>query len=103
MVTRFGMSERLGPLTYARDPRARFLAGALEVGESRDVSDETARAIDSEIRALIENEHTRARTMLEEHRANLDRIAHELLTHETLQRAELEALVAKDPARVQAA
>jgi cell division protease FtsH len=94
MVTKFGMSERLGPLTYGRSNSLRFLGGTLG-SEEQNYSEETARLIDSEVRAIVEEERERARRILEEKRAVLDAIVRELLEKETLDRPELEAIAAQ--------
>jgi cell division protease FtsH len=93
MVCRFGMSEALGPLTYGRPAGMRFLDTPVTMGEERNFSEETARAIDAEVRAIIDAEHKRARAILMERRAVLDAIAGRLLEVETLERTDLEAMV----------
>ncbi|NUQ73444.1 MAG: ATP-dependent metallopeptidase FtsH/Yme1/Tma family protein [Polyangiaceae bacterium] len=95
MVCRFGMSEKLGPLTYGRPAGLRFLDAPAMFGEERNFSDETARAIDGEVRSLIDAEHARAKKVLTERREVLDTIAKRLLEVETLERAELEKMVGK--------
>ena len=90
MVCRFGMSDALGPLTWGRPDAMQFLPGT-ETFE-RDYSEETARAIDKELRRIVEESHARALEILRGRRAALDAIGHELLVRETLERAELEAL-----------
>jgi len=99
MVCRFGMSDRLGPVTFGRPMGARFLDAPVTF-EERNFSEETARAIDAEVRAIIERQHARARTLLERRREALERIAARLLEQETLEREELEALLApvREPA-----
>jgi cell division protease FtsH len=92
MVCRFGMSEALGPLTYGASP-ARLMPWAPDFPQARAFSEDTLRLIDAEVKAIVVTEHTRAREHLGRQRRSLDAIARELLTHETLQRAELEALV----------
>ncbi len=94
MVCRFGMSDALGPLTFGPSERAALLPWGAELGERRGYSEETARLIDAEVKAIVEREHARARAHLTERRPALDAIAGELLVHETLQREELEALAA---------
>ena len=98
MVTRFGMTEELGPVTYGRNTSARFLKTPVDLGEERNYSEETARAIDGAVRTLIDAEHERARRILRERRDALERIAQLLLERETVERAELEALVAQHDA-----
>src|SRR4030095_13650273 len=61
MVCRFGMSEKLGAQTFARPVGARFLDTPVSLGEERNFSEETARAIDGEVRAILERERERAR------------------------------------------
>jgi cell division protease FtsH len=63
------------------------------LGEERNFSEETAQAIDAEVRSLVDAEHKRARAILTERRAVLDAIAERLLAVETLERAELEKMV----------
>ena len=95
MVCRFGMSESLGPLTFGQSQRSPFLA--IESGDARNYSEETARLIDHEIKSLLESEYERARRNLQTRRSALDAIAKELLVHETLQRHELESLANQAP------
>ena len=82
MVTEFGMSEALGPLRFGQ-PRGEVFLGR-DLANTPDYSDEVAATIDAEVRHLIESAHARARTILEANRAVLDRLATELITHETL-------------------
>ena len=73
---------------------ARFLDTPVSLGEERNFSEETARAIDQEVRAIVESGHERARKILEARRDVLETIARRLLVDETLERATLEAMVA---------
>jgi cell division protease FtsH len=98
MVCRFGMSARLGTATWGRPMGARFLESPVSFGEDRNFSEETARAIDGEVRALIDTEHTRARTLLSEHRAVLEAIAQKLLIDETVEGEDLIALFRREAA-----
>ena len=82
MVTEFGMSEVLGPLRFGQ-PRGEVFLGR-DLANTPDYSDEVAASIDAEVRRLIESAHARARTILEANRVVLDRLATELITHETL-------------------
>jgi cell division protease FtsH len=93
MVCRFGMSEALGPLTFGRSDGSRFLPWAVDLGETRNFSDETAHLIDAEVKALVETEHQRARNVLAAQRSALDAIAGELLVHETLSRSEIDEIL----------
>jgi cell division protease FtsH len=99
MVTRFGMSERLGPLTYGESMTSRFLRTPF-TPEERNYSEETAEIIDSEVRGLMERQYDRARAVLRERRHQLDLVVSELIRKETLDRAELEALIASAEERV---
>ncbi len=94
MVCRFGMSDKLGPVTYSRSSASRLLPWSPELADSSNLSEETARLIDAEIKAIVTREHARAREALASRRKALDAIARELLVHETLQGSELDALVA---------
>ena len=89
MVCRFGMSDSLGPVTWRRDSAMRFMTGPSAEAGVRDISEETARAIDAEIRLLVETQHKRAHDILESRLAALKAIADELLVHETLEGSRL--------------
>ena len=92
MICRFGMSEHLGPLTYGKPASSRYLDSPVSFGDDRNFSEETARAIDQEVRTLIEAQYARARSILEQKRDMLQAIAERLLKVETLERPELERL-----------
>ncbi|MBI2543761.1 MAG: ATP-dependent metallopeptidase FtsH/Yme1/Tma family protein [Candidatus Rokubacteria bacterium] len=95
MVTRYGMSERLGPLTFGDGERGQFLRGT-GLGEVRDYSEETARVIDEEVRAIVERSLARVRSVLGAKKAILLRGADELKTRETLEGDFLRRLLAGD-------
>jgi cell division protease FtsH len=98
MVTRYGMSENLGSVAYERDP-GNFLAGAdrpYPVRE-REYADETAAAVDEEVRAIVDRVFERAQGILKARRAILDRAARKLLEKETLEQNDLEALMRETP------
>jgi cell division protease FtsH len=98
MVTRYGMSEKLGSIAYDRDP-GNFLATAdrpYPVRE-REYAEETAAAIDHEVRAIVERVFDRADGILKARRAILDRAAKKLLEKETLEQSDLETLVRETP------
>jgi cell division protease FtsH len=90
MVTRFGMSETLGAAAFGHSRQARFLEGGLE---ERNYSEETARAIDADVKTILHEQHERARRLLAERRQVLESMVKRLLEVETLNRADLEALV----------
>ena len=91
MVTEYGMSEKLGPITYGRRHGPVFLGK--EFAEERNYSEDAARQIDAEIRSLVDDCYARAREMITEHRDKLDLLAENLLDRETLTQEEVEALV----------
>ncbi len=91
MVTQLGMSPKLGPLTYGRRRQLAFLGVVGE--EERNYSEDTARMIDAEVRALVEEGQTRARGILSERRAALEAVAAALQEREVMDRAEVERLV----------
>ena len=97
MVCRFGMSERLGLQTLGRPSGLRFLNDSLSVGEERNFSEETAKAIDTEVRRIIESQHERARQVVEDRRGALDQIAKRLFEVETLERQDLDAILNSAP------
>jgi cell division protease FtsH len=98
MVTRYGMSEKLGGVAYERDP-GNFLAGAdrsYPVRE-REYADETAASVDEEVRSIVDRVFERAQGILKARRAILDRAAKKLLEKETLEQSDLEALIRETP------
>jgi cell division protease FtsH len=97
MVCRFGMSDTLGPQTFGRPMGAKFLDTPVSLGEERNFSEETARAIDAEVKAILEQQHERARKILSERRDVLDALARRLLKDETLDREALDAIVGRRP------
>jgi cell division protease FtsH len=92
MVTRYGMSERLGPLTYGRPATAQFLKTPF-APEERNYSERTADMIDEEARRIMDEIYGRVRQILVSRRDDLGRVAQELIRRETLDRAELEKLL----------
>jgi len=100
MVCRFGMSERLGPQTFGRSSGLQYLEAPFGLGDHRDFSERRAGEIDAEIDGIIDREYERAQGMLAQHRGALERVAAALLERETLERAEIEALVREPDSRV---
>jgi cell division protease FtsH len=90
MVTRLGMSNELGPMTYGQKEELIFLGR--EISEQRDYSEAVAEQIDKEVRRLVNESHTRARQILLQYREKLDAVAQKLLETETLNREEFEAI-----------
>ncbi|WP_123401064.1 ATP-dependent zinc metalloprotease FtsH [Inmirania thermothiophila] len=97
MVTKWGLSERLGPLTYSEEEGEVFLGHAIT--RHKTVSEETARAIDEEVRAIIERNYTRAREILTEHRDKLHAMAEALMKYETLDSEQIDDIMAGRPPR----
>ena len=95
MVCEYGMSERLGPLTYGRRESMVFLGRDLM--EERNYSHETAVAIDEEIRRFVQESHDRARSIVTQHQDRLKRLAEALLEKEVLDGDEAKRLVMADP------
>jgi len=92
MVTRLGMSEELGPLTWGRRQQSLYLGG--NYMEEKNYSEETARKIDEAVRALVEEAHDRARGILDNQRAALDALAARLLETEVIGGDEARRIVA---------
>ncbi len=91
MVTEFGMSEAMGPITYGRKHGPVFLGK--EFAEERNYSEDAARQIDAEIRSLVDGCYSRAREIVLEHRERLDLLAEALLERETLTQEEVHGIV----------
>ncbi len=92
MVTEYGMSDKLGPLTFGHKEELVFLGR--EIGEQRNYSEEVAKAIDDEVRRLITQAHETALRILRENKDKLINVARQLIETETLEGPELEALLA---------
>ncbi len=82
MVTEFGMSDRMGPLSFGKRDEMVFLGR--EIGEQRNYSDDVAKMIDEEVRAIIDRAYERATQVLTQHRDRLDRLADKLIAEETV-------------------
>ena len=93
MVMRFGMSDRLGHLTYGTPHTAQFLQFPF-ASEQRNYSEKTSEAIDAEVRRISDDLYLRAKTILTRRRTELERIAFELTQKETLDRQQLDLLLA---------
>jgi cell division protease FtsH len=91
MVTHWGMSERLGPMSFRIGEEHVFLGK--EIQEPRDFSEGTAEVIDEEVQRMLREADQRAYELLEKHRADLDRLAEALLQREELQRDEIDQLL----------
>ena len=92
MITQFGMSDAIGPIAVG-DREAEIFLGR-EVVQRREISERTAEIVDEELKRILGTAYERAREILTNHREDLDRLAAALLTHETLDREEVELVVA---------
>ena len=90
MVTHYGMSERLGPMTYGTDDEQVFMGK--DFGRTRDYSEDVASAIDTEMRSLIDTAYNKAEQLLQENIDKLHRVAQALLEKETIDGKEFESL-----------
>ena len=95
MVTEYGMSEKLGPLSFGKREEMIFLGR--DLGEQRNYSDEVAKEIDEEVRAIIDRAYDRAYEVLTTNRERLDRLAAKLVAEETVDSEGFEALFADLP------
>jgi cell division protease FtsH len=92
MVTRWGLSDKLGPLAYAEEEGEVFLGRS--VTQHKQVSDETAHVIDVEVRRVIDLAYSKARDILVTHRAKLDTMANALIKYETLDESQIKDIMA---------
>ena len=100
MVTRFGMSDRLGPVALGRQNGNVFLGR--DIASDRDFSDETAAAIDEEVRNLVEQAYRRAKEVLVNNRVILDQLAQMLVEKETVDAEELQNILAHNDVKMAA-
>lgn len=91
MVTEYGMSDKLGPLNYGGDQHEVFLGR--DYSQRRDLSEDTARLIDSEVRAIVHRNYERAKELVVNHKKELVAVAEALLLHETLDREDVNLLM----------
>ncbi|MBR9984627.1 MAG: ATP-dependent zinc metalloprotease FtsH [Desulfosarcina sp.] len=91
MIRSWGMSETLGPLSFAKDEEQVFLGR--EIAQHRDYSEETARKIDSEVNRLVMRSYERAEAVLTEYVDVLHKLAEQLLEKETILGAELDEII----------
>ena len=95
MVTEFGMSERLGPLSFGKREELVFLGR--EIGEQRNYPTRSPKQIDEEVRAIIDRAYERATEVLETHRDRLEALAAKLIAEETVDSEGFEALFSGYP------
>jgi cell division protease FtsH len=99
MVTQWGMSDKLGPLQYAANEQEVFLGHS--VANKQNVSGDTAKLIDQEIKRFVEDARDRATQILTDHRDQLEIVGEALLEYETLTGDEIKALIAGEKIRIQ--
>lgn len=95
MVTKWGLSERLGPLMYGEEEEEVFLGRS--VTQHKNVSDETAHAIDEEIRSFIDNNYERAQRIIGENREKLKIMAEALIKYETIDSDQIDEIMSGRP------
>ena len=91
MVTRWGLSDRMGPLAYAEEEGEVFLGKSM--AKTKSVSDETAHMIDSEIRGIIDRNYERAERILKENLEKLHLMADALMKYETIDSEQIDAIM----------
>ncbi len=95
MVTQFGMSEAVGPMSVGDQPHEIFLGR--ELSQRREVSEHTARLVDSEVKRILDSAYASAERVIAENRDLLEEIASALLERETLDADDIRMLVAGEP------
>jgi cell division protease FtsH len=99
MITQYGMSDELGPLTFGHDPAQPFVGR--DYGMGQEYSDETAEKIDAEIRRVVDQAYKMAQDVLIKHRAELDTLSQLLMERETIDKEEFESILAgADPEEI---
>jgi len=97
MVTKWGLSERLGPLTYSEEEQEVFLGHS--VTQHKNVSDETAHLIDEEVRSFIDRNYERAQALLTENIDKLHSMAEALIKYETIDSDQIDDIMSGRPPR----
>ena len=95
MVTRYGFSEKLGPIVYGSDENEVFLGR--DYGQNKHYSDDIASDIDSEIRRLVDEAYEKTESILNEHRDKLDAVAAVLMEKEKVTGKEFEDIMNPKP------
>jgi cell division protease FtsH len=92
MVCDYGMSDKLGPLTFGKKEEQIFLGR--EISQHRDYSEETARKIDQEVRDIVTGSYNKAHKLIEDNLCTLHAMANALLEKETLESQDIDAILA---------
>ena len=92
MVTKWGLSEKLGPLTYSEEEGEVFLGHS--VTQHKSLADDTARAIDQEVRAIVDRNYDRAKNILVENMDKLHAMANALIKYETIDSTQIADIMA---------
>ncbi|HHW14054.1 MAG TPA: ATP-dependent metallopeptidase FtsH/Yme1/Tma family protein [Firmicutes bacterium] len=96
MITEYGMSEDLGPISYGRPHEEQIFLGR-DIAREKNYSEEVAAKIDREVRRIVEERYEAAKEILRQHRAELDRVVEALRERETLSGDEFRRVVAGEP------
>jgi cell division protease FtsH len=97
MVTRYGMSDALGPMVYAENEGEVFLGRSIT--KTTHVSEETMRKVDAEIRRIIDEQYGLARRLIEDNRDKVEAMARALLEWETIDSEQIDDIIAGKPPR----
>jgi len=97
MVTKWGLSQRLGPLAYSEEEGEVFLGRS--VTQHKSVADETSHTIDEEIRSIIDRNYARSEKILKENEDILHAMAEALMKYETIDKDQIEDLMKRKPVR----
>jgi cell division protease FtsH len=97
MVTKWGLSERLGPLTYGEDEQEIFLGHS--VTQHKNVSDETTHVIDEEVRNFIDRNYERSRRLITDNLDKLHAMAAALMKYETIDHEQIDDIMLGKPPR----
>jgi len=95
MVKEYGMSERMGYVTFEKEKQPLFLPSSF--GSSRDYSEDTAKQIDEEVKKIVDGTHHKVKTLLTERKEKLEELARLLLEKEVVEEADLKKVLQLSP------
>tara|TARA_B000000609_G_scaffold11681_1_gene7287 strand:- start:441 stop:860 length:420 start_codon:yes stop_codon:yes gene_type:complete len=98
MITKFGMSDKIGPVALGRSQGGMFLGR--DIASERDFSEDTAATIDSEVSELVDSAYKRATKVLTENRGMLDEMAEMLIERETIDSEDIQDLINRSEVKV---